>query len=108
MPFSWAREDEVFHDLHLLVEAAFFRKIPNTVEQAAAQRLPKDANRPGVRNGDADHHPDRTGFSGAVGAQQAEDFAFGNVKGEIVNGDKLVESLGNTIKLQRESHSVTS
>ena len=35
------QEDEVFDDLHLLVEAALFRKISNAVEQAAAQRLPR-------------------------------------------------------------------
>jgi hypothetical protein len=102
--FEAGEEDEVLHDLHLLVEAALLGKVSDTVEEMAGERLAKDTDCAGVRNGDSHHHADGAGFSGTIGTEETEDFALGNTEGEMIDGNKIVKSLGGTIQFQGESH----
>src|SRR6266481_3286697 len=53
-----AEEDELVHDLHLLVEAALFREIADAVEDVSLKRAAEEVDGAGVRHGDADHHAD--------------------------------------------------
>src|SRR5882757_5795231 len=55
---EFAEEDELVHDLHLLVEAALFREVADTFENLAPKRLAEEVDGAGVRHGDADHHAD--------------------------------------------------
>ncbi len=58
-----AEKDELIHDLHLLVEAAFFRQVADAVEETAVEGLAEEADGAGVGKRHADHHADAGGFA---------------------------------------------
>ena len=52
------QEDELVHNLHLLIQAAFFREIADAMEVLAGERLTEEFDAAGVGHRDADHHAD--------------------------------------------------
>ncbi|MGA9355236.1 MAG: hypothetical protein WBV46_16205, partial [Terriglobales bacterium] len=69
--FELREKDEVSQHLHLFVESALFGEIAEVASLAAAQRFSQHQNLARIGDDDADDHPQRTGFAGAVGAEQA-------------------------------------
>src|SRR5438477_2828141 len=82
-----AQEDELVHDFHLLVEAAFFREVADAVEELSVEWPAEEIDGAGVRHGNSDHHPDAGGLAGAVGAEKAEHAAWFNGEAEVCDGD---------------------
>src|SRR5439155_5261556 len=82
-----AEEDELVHDLHLLVETALFWQVADAVEELAAKRLAEEVDGAGVRHGDADHHADAGGLTGTIGAEKAEHAAWFDGEAEVCDGD---------------------
>ena len=66
-----AEEDELVDHLHLLVEAALFGQVADALEALAFEGLAEEAHPAGVGHGDAHHHANGTGLSGAVRAREA-------------------------------------
>jgi hypothetical protein len=52
---------------------------------------------PAVGRENAREHPHRGGLAGAIGADQAEDFALGDVEIELIDGDDLAERAAQTL-----------
>ncbi len=64
----------------------------------------EDAERPRGRRREAVDHPDRRGLPRPVGAEDPEALAFGDRKGEVVDGDKLSEALAEMLGFDDRAH----
>src|ERR1700694_2691985 len=84
--------------LHLLVESTFFRQIADPMQVFSMKRFPEHPNLAGIGSGNADHHANGAGLSGAVWPQQPEDGAFLNAEGKIIHGHKFAVSLSRFIQ----------
>ena len=93
-----AEEDELVHDLHLFVETALFGEIADALEVFAAEGLPEEADGTRVWDGHADHHADGGGFSGAVGAEEAEHAPGLDGKAEVCDSDFGVVGLSDMLQ----------
>ena len=94
-----AEEDELVHDLHLLVEAALFREIAYALEEVSVEGLAEEVDGAGIGHSDADHHADAGGFAGAVGAEEAEHAAWLNGKAEVCDGDLGVVGFADMLQI---------
>jgi hypothetical protein len=94
-----AEEDELVHDLHLLVKAALFGEVADALEAVAAKGLAEELDGAGVRHGDADHHADGGGLTGAVGAEEAEHGSGLDGEAHVVDGDFSVVDLADVMQL---------
>ncbi len=96
-------EGEVFVDPHLRVEGDVFRQV---AEHAAGfdrifeKVAPVDGDLAGARRQEAGDHPDGGGFAGAVGAQDAEDFAVGNREGDVAHRREVAVAAGEASELR--------
>src|ERR1035437_10810120 len=93
-----AEEDQLFNDLHLLVEAALFRQIADALQALAIERLPKEADLTRVRNRDAHHHANGTGLARSVRNEQAEHLACIDGEAQVIDSDLVLVGLRNTRK----------
>ena len=93
-----AEEDELVHDLHLLVEAALFGEVADALEVLSVEGLAEEVDGAGVGHGDADHHADAGGFAGAVGAEEAEHGAWFDGEAEVFDGDLGVVDLADMLQ----------
>ena len=93
-----AEEDELVHDLHLFVEAALFGEVADALEVFAPEGLAEEADGARVGDGHADHHADGGGFSGAVGAEEAEHGAWLDGEAEVCDGDFGVVGLSDMLQ----------
>ena len=67
-----------------------------------------DAVDGGLTGGDGDEggeHADEGGFSGAVGAEESEDFAVVDVEGEGIDGGEVAEAFGEVLDIDGEQFS---
>src|SRR5208282_3247289 len=67
----------------------------------AAQVLAENPDFAGARRNQAQHHLNRGGLAGAVGAEQTEDFPAPNRERDVVYGLKAAESLGQMFDLHQ-------
>ena len=74
-------------------------------ESGAAERLAEEADGAGVWAGDADHHADGAGFSGAVRAEEAEHGAGLDGEGEAFDGDFFAVELADAAEFN-DGHEV--
>ena len=91
---SGGEEAEIFEDGEIVIEAKFLGDV-------AEERANLGAMEPGIEAsdgggtgggfGEAGEHLDGGGFSGAVGAEEAEDFVGGDLEGEAIDGGERAE-----------------
>jgi len=80
--------------LHLLVQAALLREVPDFVENAVVGvRTAEDLDRARVGEQHVEDHANGRRLAGAVRAEQTVDRSARNLERELAHGDVLVESL---------------
>ena len=93
---------EIFPDFQVVVEREKIGEVADVALgffglELNVNSLHRDAS--GGGNLEAANHFQRGGFSGAVGADQAEEFAVGDVEVEAVGGDEFPALLGREVVL---------
>jgi hypothetical protein len=97
-----AIEEEVFGDGEVGIEGEFLGHVSDAALDGfgiANNVKAEDRGRTGRGFEDAAEHADDGGFTGAVGAEQTEDFAALDGEGDVVNGDELAEAAGEVGEL---------
>lgn len=92
---EFREELEVFADFHAAVEAAFLGEVTDAVAAGGGGGGAEQLDTAAIRQEDVEHHPERGGFSGAVGADEAVDGALGDFQAELVDGELLSEAFGD-------------
>ena len=85
------------HDTNLL---AHFRRLSHDVEARYRGAATIEAKQ-------RRQHRNGGGLAGAIGAKQAENFAFGDVEVEVVNRDEIAEALRQTVGLNHSHRRAT-
>jgi hypothetical protein len=85
--------DELVEHVHPRVEPALFGQVApgGSRQRTAVLALPR--HRPAIGLEDSEHDPHRRRLAGAVGPEEAEHLAPGNLESETVQGDRRTESL---------------
>ena len=87
---------------HVVVEADRVRQIADQAldrERLAHRVMPEYASLPGADVAQAEQHQNRGGLAGAVGAEQAEDFARADIEVDAIDGDRRAIALGEAFGL---------
>ena len=83
---------EIIIDQHAVIQWRRFRQIPHhlfNLYQILIQQIVFDANGPGCGHEVAREHSQSGGFSGAVGAQKAENLPFFDVEINLIHGAEV-------------------
>ncbi len=94
-PAELGEELEVFTDLHAAVEAAFLGEVTDSVAAIGGGGGAEQPDTAAIGQEDIEHHPERGGFSGSVGADEAVDGALGDFEAELVDGEFVSEAFGD-------------
>ena len=89
--FEPAEVDHDVQDVLFLVQATFFRQVPEPGTVAGLEGLPVDVEGAGGGLVDAQQRSERGGFARAVAAQEPERFPGLNVEGEVFDDRCLPE-----------------
>ncbi len=92
-----AVEFQVFMDFQVAVEGEFLRHVADPVFEAVSLAPDMITGDEGVAAGgvqNAEEHFDGGGFSGPVGAEEAEDFAGVDVEADVIDGGETAEIFG--------------
>ena len=92
--------DELVEHVHPRVQAAFFGQVAPRPSRQLAGRPAVPADLAGVGTDDPETDPHGGRLARAVGAQEAEDLALGDLEGETVEGDGRAEALRDVIDLE--------
>ncbi len=79
---------------HSLVEAALFREIADAVAHLR-DVAPEHADGAFVGREDAEHHAQRRGLAGAIGAEEAQDRTLRQAERQIAHGGEIAEAFGD-------------
>src|ERR1700678_2666379 len=93
-----AEEDQLVHDLHLLVEAALLGQVAHAGKAGARKGLAEEGHRAGVGYSDADHHANRGSLTRAVGAEEPKHAARFNLETKVCDGDLRVVNFADVLQ----------
>ena len=78
-------------NLHLAIQAALFRQIPDAVEQSGLViRTPEDRDRAGVGRDDVEQHANGGRLAGAIGAEEPIDGSTRYLERQVAYSDVLL------------------
>jgi len=75
------------------IQAAFFRQVADFVLAAVIEFFAHDFDFTRIRFDDVHHHADGGGLTGAVGADEAEDFTLIDVERDVIYGGMFTVGL---------------
>ena len=91
---------EIDHGLqhrHLAVEAALLRQEADVAAAPLAGRAAQHLDRPAGGPQDVERHAQRRGLARAIGAQETEDAALGDIEAQVIDGGEVFEALGDAV-----------
>jgi hypothetical protein len=92
--------DDLVGDAHLLVESAFFGHIAYAADILVGYRRAIEEDLTAVGLDDAIDDADEGGLASAVGAEEAEDRAFGDVEADLFKSFEGAKGFGDVIYLE--------
>ena len=100
-----AHKNELVHHLHLPVEPALFRQVPNPLQALTGKWPAEQIYCAGIRHGNSHHHADARGLPCSVGPQQAKHGARFYSQIQIAYRHLLLVRLRHMIELHQGRHS---
>ena len=86
-PLQAGQVEQLFSDVHLLVQPTLFGQIPDLRRVVTTERLALKEDLPGIRSRDRGDHPDERGLARTIRPQHPEDGIGRHGEGYVVNGD---------------------